>query len=44
MKKEDVVIGATSLYEIDKLITDAQETPETKQLLEERLLTYLQAY
>ena len=47
-RRKDVIIGATSLYEVNKLIKDLeqaddpQESPEIEQLLNERLPSYLQ--
>lgn len=49
-KREEVVIGATSLYEINKLIEDReqadepQEPEEIERLLDERLPPWLQGY
>jgi len=49
-KRKDVVIGATSLYEVNRLIDDheqagsPQEPSEVERLLDERLPPYLQAY
>src|SRR5579871_5810698 len=47
-KRKDIVIGATSLYEVNKLIEEQndtlQETKEHEQLLDERLPSHLQAY
>ena len=47
-ERKDVIIGATSLYEINELINDhehaddPQESPEIEQLLDERLPPFLQ--
>jgi len=48
-RQKNVIIGATSLYKVNEFIKDLeqadnpQESPEIKQLLNERLPSYLQA-
>ena len=48
-RRKNVILGATSLYEVNKLIKDheqaddPQESPEIERLLNERLPSYLQA-